>query len=377
MNGFYLELEEVHISEAICLPFHGLDLVVGALQGAGGDGVIVVGQDAGSVGHEGIGKLGEHGDSRIPCPARPVKEEGFGSLLAGLGPELPEVLLHVIGAGQRLIEFQGLSQSVRLPSVGPEVFRVFQKQPPGALQDGLVLDTSLAVERTPEVGELVIEKLDDMKMVKHDGGPGQVLADRAGVGRGHVEGHGLDLGLGAFQSFPEGCEGLGAFAVPHKDHGSGLEVQDNGEIAMTLADADLVNGYLLEVLEAGAGKALLEVAPLNVLDHVPAHLQMTGHVLDGHVAAQLQGVALKGLGVGAAGISKTDFGLPHHPAGRAKEAFDSQGYPDRLQADGQGTELADDFSLCPYLAGPAAGTTQSRQVLANREDHPAAFKSGA
>ena len=206
------------------------------------------------MGHEGIGKLGEHGDSRIPCPARPVEKEGLGCLLGGPGPEPPEVLLHVIGAGQRLIKFQGLSQSVRLPSVGPEVFRVFQKQPPGALQDGLVLDTSLAVERAPEVGELVIEKLDDMKMVKHDGGPGHMLADRADVGRGHVDGHGLDLGLGAFQSFPEGREGLCSLAIPHKDHGSGLEVQDDGEIAMTLADADLVNGYLLEVLEAGSGK---------------------------------------------------------------------------------------------------------------------------
>ena len=70
------------------------------------------------------------------------------------------------------------------------------------------------------------------------------------------------------------------------------------------------------------------------------------------MAAQFQGVALKGLGVGAPGVGKTDFGLSHHPAGRAKEAFDSQRYQYRLQADGQGTELADDFSLLSLPGWP-------------------------
>ena len=135
------------------------------------------------------------------------------------------------------------------------------------------------------------------------------------------------LALEHFNLFQKGVRASAPLPSPHKDHGSGLEVQDDGEIAMPLADADLVNGYLLEVLEAGAGKTLLEVAPLDVLDHVPAHLQMTGRVLDSHVAAQFQGVALKGLGVGAPGVGKTDFGLSHHPAGRAKEAFDSTEIP--------------------------------------------------
>lgn len=57
-----------------------------------------------------------------------------------------------------------------------------KKQPTGALQDGLVFNSGLAVKRAPEVGGLVIEQIDYMKVIKHDGGPGQMPRDRAGIG---------------------------------------------------------------------------------------------------------------------------------------------------------------------------------------------------
>ena len=63
MGGHDLEFEESHIPEAVGLPFHGLDLVVGAFQGASGDRVIIVGQEPTLVRCEGICKTFEHGDS--------------------------------------------------------------------------------------------------------------------------------------------------------------------------------------------------------------------------------------------------------------------------------------------------------------------------
>lgn len=68
-------------------------------------------------------------------------------------------------------------------------------------------------------------------------------------------------------------------------------------------------------------KVLLKVAQLDVFDYVPSHAQMTGHVLDGHVAAQLQGVTLKDLAVGVTGNSKAYLGLKDHPAGSAGVTF--------------------------------------------------------
>jgi hypothetical protein len=47
VDGHDFEFEEFQISEAIGLTFHGFDFVVGAFKGSGGDGVVVIGQDAG------------------------------------------------------------------------------------------------------------------------------------------------------------------------------------------------------------------------------------------------------------------------------------------------------------------------------------------
>jgi hypothetical protein len=41
VDGEDFEFEKLLISESISLVFHGLDLVVGSLQRAGGDGVVV------------------------------------------------------------------------------------------------------------------------------------------------------------------------------------------------------------------------------------------------------------------------------------------------------------------------------------------------
>ena len=51
MKGQDFEFEEFQVTEAVGLAFHGFDLVIGALQGAGGDGVVIPGQaDDGAAG---------------------------------------------------------------------------------------------------------------------------------------------------------------------------------------------------------------------------------------------------------------------------------------------------------------------------------------
>jgi hypothetical protein len=57
MNSHDFEFKEFEVSKAIGLSFHGFDLVVGALQGSGGDGVVIVGQDAGSMSGHGTPHL--------------------------------------------------------------------------------------------------------------------------------------------------------------------------------------------------------------------------------------------------------------------------------------------------------------------------------
>ncbi len=48
---------------------------------------------------------------------------------------------------------------------------------------------------------------------------------------------------------------------------------------MSPADADLVDGDLLQVLEVGLGEVPVQVTLLDVLDHVPTDPQVPGHIL--------------------------------------------------------------------------------------------------
>ena len=79
------------------------------------------------------------------------------------------------------------------------------------------------------------------------------------------------------QALPERLQGLGALAVADEDHRAAAQVQDHGQVAMPLADGDLVDGDLLELLQLGLAEAALDrCALLDVLDDVPTDLQVLG-----------------------------------------------------------------------------------------------------
>ena len=126
----------------------------------------------------------------------------------------------------------------------------------------------------------------------------------------HVGGHGLDLGPGTTQPLPERLQGLDAFAVADEHHGPGEQIEDHGQVAVPLADGDFIDGDLLELVQLGLAEAALQGAGLDVLDGVPTDLEVLGHVLDGHVPGQLQGVALEGAGVAFLGIGEAELDLP-------------------------------------------------------------------
>ena len=60
VKGIYSEDEEVSVSKAICLSLHGLDFVIRALQGAGGDSVIIVCEDSSPVSPKGVREVLEY-----------------------------------------------------------------------------------------------------------------------------------------------------------------------------------------------------------------------------------------------------------------------------------------------------------------------------
>ena len=125
---------------------------------------------------------------------------------------------------------------------------------------------------------------------------------------------------------PERPQTVGFFALPDKQDGPALQVQDQGQEAVAAAHADFVDGDLANALQGGLGVVLLQVPLLDVLDDVPAHPQMVGHVLDRHVPRELQHIAGEGAGVGPSLLGQSQANLPHDLAG---PAFDARQRDDR------------------------------------------------
>ena len=89
MDGEDFEFEELLISEAVGASFEGFDFVVGPLQRAGRDRVVVPGEDALAVDGEGPGEAFDDGDPAGFRSGNPVPQKPLGGLLGRLLPDLP------------------------------------------------------------------------------------------------------------------------------------------------------------------------------------------------------------------------------------------------------------------------------------------------
>ena len=235
----------------------------------------------------------------------------------------------------------------------------------------------LAVHGPTQVGELLVEQLEDVEVVEHDHGLGQVGRDRLSVRRRHVHGHRLDLRPAGPQPLPERLECVGPPAVADEDDRPAHQVHDDRQVAMPLGDSDLVDGDPLEVLQLGLGEAAREIALLDLLDRVPSDAQVAGDIADGHAPRQLQGVPLEGPGIGAPGIGKGDLDLTDHVASRAFDTGYGQCHDGRLASDGDGPEAAFDMPARPDVRRPTGRAAAGLRLLMDGEDHLAALRVGA
>jgi hypothetical protein len=270
--------------------------------------------------------------------------------------------------GERLVDAQRLLEAFPFAAFRVEVLRVLQQQPTRPFEHVLVQSfLGLALELAAEVAEPVVEELDDVKAIEHQRRLRKVLLDRQNVGLRHVEGDGFDLRSRRTQAPPERLQGLGSLAVADEDDGAAFEVEHHGEVAMPLADGDLVDAQETQMLELGLGEALLQVPLLDVLDGVPTDAEMMGHVLDGHALGQLQGIAFEGMGVTAHGIGEVDGNLAEEPAGAAFDARDLKEQMSRAVADRQAAKESRFAAVTGELVRPAGGAAEAIAILFDRE----------
>src|SRR5262245_6112495 len=134
MDSEYFQFEELVVPEAIGLPFHGLDFGVGALQRASRDSVVVIGENALAVLVHGAGELLQHRYPRRLGTANPVPENQASRWLVPLLPDLPKILLQIIGQGQWRIQAQGVLQALAFVAAGIEVLGILEQQPTRPLE---------------------------------------------------------------------------------------------------------------------------------------------------------------------------------------------------------------------------------------------------
>jgi hypothetical protein len=173
------------------------------------------------------------------------------------------------------------------------------------------------------------------------------------------------------QTRPERPQGSDPLAVADVDHGATAQVQDQRQVAMALAHGHLVDGDLLETAQLGLAETPPQVAGLDVLDGVPTDAEMLGDVLDGHVPAQFQGVALEGASVAAAGFGEGHLDLADVAAGEAQHARHREAQEGGPLADGQGAEGAFLAALGPDVGRAADGTAEALAGLLDGEGHAA------
>ena len=138
MQGVDFQSEVFLIAESVGLPLERLDLVVHSFQRTSGDRSVVPGQDAVSVTLKSFGKRLQKADAAGPSADAPAIQKSFRYCPDRLFPELPQVLFEIIGGGQRPVELERLVQSLVFVSLLIKVFRIFQQQPAGSLQNVFV-----------------------------------------------------------------------------------------------------------------------------------------------------------------------------------------------------------------------------------------------
>ena len=328
--------------------------------------MFVIGKDAPSVGPQGLGKVLEHANAGRFGPCDPVLQMGLGIHLVRQRPQESEIFLHVVCRSQRFVDAQGLFQPSPFIAVIPEVFRILQKQPASAFEDVLLGKvSSFPVQITPQLGEFLVEELDHVKMIEHDGRTRQVGAYRSDVGLGHVHCNRFDAGSGRFESFPERVEGINAFAFTHEDNGSTVQIEHHRQVSMSVTNADLIDGNPFQATQRRAGESAAQMLPQDLFDGMPIDSHMTSHVRHGHVSGEFQHVSLEAFRVSPARFGKADRYLSSQPTSQTEHPLDRK-FDDRWsESNGERPEPPKNRPFLHDLSTPTSRTPEGRWILTN------------
>jgi hypothetical protein len=142
---------------------------------------------------------------------------------------------------------------------------------------------------------------------------------------------------------------------------------------MPLPNTDFVNGDSLEFPQFRMGKVLPEIPLLNILDDIPAHPKMTGHILDGHMPQQFPGISLIALRIASSILSEPKPNLANHTARHTPAPLHGQQEPNWFQAYGRTPEKPLHMSTTDRIRRTTAKASQFVATFANLENDSTAL----
>jgi len=244
-----------------------------------------------------------------------------------------EFFLEVVSGVEGLIQPECLFKAFFFSFLFVKMIRPLEEKPPRSFEDILLkLVGGFPVKVSAKSRQLVVEELHHMEMIKDNGGPGEMVHDSAYVCGRHIDGNGFDPCPGMAQLFPERFQCLCPFPITHKYDSATVQIENDGHIAVSFLDRNLINGHMAEVLERRMGELLLQMPFLDILDGIPGDAQVPGHIQDCHVLRKVQGIPLKGPGIGEAGIGEAELYLADRRATPARYPLDVEIKKDHLRS---------------------------------------------
>ena len=139
---------------------------------------------------KGLGKLFEQAYPGRLCPGDPIIKMDLCGEFVGAFPEFSEIVFHIVGSCQRLVQAQRLFESLSFIAFRVEVLEILQQEPSGPFEYLLVEEIGgLMVEIPSQSGELFVEELDHVEMIENDRRTWQMSPHRSQVSPGHVHCH--------------------------------------------------------------------------------------------------------------------------------------------------------------------------------------------
>ena len=208
------------------------------------------------------------------------------------------------------------------------------------------------------------------------GGMGELLLDRFDEAGSHVEAHELNAGqaFGA-ELVEEGGEGVAGLAFAGPDDACAVMIEDDGDVAMVSAEAELVDPDRAQVLEAILVELLSDQALSDATDGRPGDaeeirdrgmVELLGEEAHGILEGTRERAPMPG--------PRDRLGLDL-PARRTAKPPDGAFDPGRGSREGEVTPSAGRLLEPPLHAGGALGTGEQLEATPDLDHHRPAFES--